>query len=302
MRIFSSIFPVKMIRKIFITCIFTGSLFRMEAQTDTTGLQDDKASYGKASLEFTSNSVYNGRKDSIVTPYLAPTIGYYSKSGFYTEASLSVLLRSGSTRIDMGSLSAGYDYEKGNFGAGIYAAKDFYNNSSTNVRSEVKGEISGTVSYDFGFISTYLEPGISFSTKSDYHINWDIDHSFKTAGGKLEIDPSFLLEAATRNFAAAYYANRKFGRPKKKNPGQVTVSATVKDASALKILDYNFSIPFTYKLKKWVFGFTPNYVIPESAAEVTVVLKPAVGPLITKIINEKLANTFYATFSIGYRF
>ena len=57
-----------------------------------------------------SNSIYNGRKDSVATPYITPMIGYYDKSGFFIDASLSYLAKAGSSRIDMYNIDAGYDY------------------------------------------------------------------------------------------------------------------------------------------------------------------------------------------------
>lgn len=50
-----------------------------------------KASYFKARIDYLSNSIYNGRKDSMVLPYYSPSLGYYDKGGFYISGTVSYL-------------------------------------------------------------------------------------------------------------------------------------------------------------------------------------------------------------------
>ena len=47
-------------------------------------------SYFAAGISYLTNSVYNGRKDSLSTPYLTPTLGYYDKSGFFIAKNVLV--------------------------------------------------------------------------------------------------------------------------------------------------------------------------------------------------------------------
>jgi hypothetical protein len=268
--------------------------------------QDEKApekgkSYGKASMEFINNSVYLGRKDSVTTPYLTPSLGYYDKSGFYIVGSLSYLPRSGSNRIDESAIGAGYDFSLGNFEGEIGAEKLFYNQNSTNVKSEVKGDISVTATYDFGFIETSLQPGINFGSKSDYSLGWGVDHGFSVADDKLTITPSFLLNGSTRNFYGSYYGKRRF-KKKNGNGGGPTISASVQDASSFKLMDYEWSLPFSYSVKKFTFSFTPDYAIPTNPAVVTIVTKPVVGPTVTKTMTEKTENIFYFSFDVEIKF
>ncbi|MDZ7648540.1 MAG: hypothetical protein U5K54_15875 [Cytophagales bacterium] len=46
----------------------------------------------------------------IYQPYLSPALTYYHKSGFYLHSSVSYLTAKGEGRIDMMTLSGGYDY------------------------------------------------------------------------------------------------------------------------------------------------------------------------------------------------
>ncbi len=268
--------------------------------------QDEKVpekekSYGKASLEFANNSVYLGRKDSVTTPYITPTLGYYDKSGFYIEGTLSYLTRSGDSRIDESAVNIGYDFSIGNFSGEITAGKFFYNSKSTNVKSEVKGDIAATASYDFGFIETSLQPGINFGTKNDYILAWAIDHEFGVADDAVKISPSFLLNGSTRNFYDSYYGKRKFKKKNGTGTGP-TISASVLDASKFKLMDYELSLPISYTVKKLTFDLTPSYSIPVNPAVVTIVTKPVIGPAFSRTITEKLENTFYFSIDAVVKF
>jgi len=69
----------------------TTSKFTVAADTSTPAKTAvPKKSYFSATVSFLSNSVYNGRKDSVATPYLTPMLGYYDKSGFFIDASWSL--------------------------------------------------------------------------------------------------------------------------------------------------------------------------------------------------------------------
>ena len=104
------------------------------AQDDSTKTDASPVkSYGKLTLNYLTNSVYNGRQDSLKTPYLTPTLGYYAKSGFFADGSFSYLTRSGANRIDLATLEMGYDFSAGNFDGEVVGSKYFYNSASTKI-------------------------------------------------------------------------------------------------------------------------------------------------------------------------
>ncbi len=257
----------------------------------------EKKSYGLFSLEYTNNSVYLGRKDSLVTPYLSPTLGYYDKSGLFIEGNVSLLLRSGATRIDQSAIRAGYDFSKGNFSGELAAEKDFYNSNSTNVRAEVKGSLSLLVGYDFGVIETMLTPGINFGHKNDFTLQWQVDHAFTADEDKFSITPSFLLNGSTRNFYGSYFGKRKL----KKTGQNAQVDAVVNDASQFKIMDYELSLPLSYTVNRVTFGLNPSYAIPQNPAVLTVTIKPQIGPTQTRTVNEQIENTFFVVLSVAVK-
>lgn len=260
-------------------------------------------SYWSANISFLSNSVYNGRKDSSATPYFTPTIGYYDKSGFFIDGSLSYLPKQGDSRIDLFTIDAGYDFDIGNFDGEFAASKFFYNSKSTNVKSQVTGSVNFSGGYDFVYIKPLLEAGINFGTNPDYLLGFGLEHTFYANKDRLRITPTFMANGSTQNYYGSYYNKRKVGG-KRKNAGVVyDVTASVEDASSFKMLDYQFSLPVLYTCKKVSFSFIPAYVIPVNPAIVTVQLKPENGGnTITRKSAETISNSFYFSIGMSYKF
>jgi hypothetical protein len=71
-----------------------------------------------------------GRADSAKAPYLSPSVGYYHHSGIFVHTSLSYLTAPGEGRIDLITLSAGYEYYGENFLAGISVSEYFFSDYS----------------------------------------------------------------------------------------------------------------------------------------------------------------------------
>ncbi len=294
-------------KKILITLLCSASFCHVFAQD--TDSADSKTpppkSYGKFSVSYQTNAVFNGRKDSILTPYITPTIGYYDKSGFYISGSLSYLASSANSRIDVFNIDAGYDFTINKLDGEISAFKSFYNSNSTNVKAEVQGGFGASVGYDLGFIHPTLQGGINLGKSTDYTAAFSLDHSFYAADDRLEITPSFIANASTQHYYGNYYANRKYLKLKRKNGTGVyyDITADLTDASRFKILDYEWSVPINYTVKQFTFGITPAFAIPVNPATVTVNLKPSVGTnTITKTFTEKLENSFFCTFEVSYKF
>jgi len=290
----------------FLLCAPVFSAFAQDTQGDTTAQKPAIApvkSYFSATLGFLSNSVYNGRKDSVATPYITPVIGYYHTSGFFIDGSLSYLSRAGSSRIDLFNIEAGYDFYLGNFDGEVAANKSFYNSSSTNVSSGITGSVFASGGYDFIYIKPTIEAGINFGSKPDYLMAFGLEHSFYRLKDKLQITPRFGANGSTQNYYGSYYSKRT-ARNKKKNNGVVyEVTASVEDAAAFKMLDYQFSLPVSYTInKKFTLSLSPVYVLPVNPALVTVQLKPLTGDnTITRTTAEITSNTFYFSFGMSYK-
>ena len=290
--------PINMrIQRIFYVFVFTFSLLFNQLNTYAQSDSIPKKSYFKAGASYLSNAVYSGRKDSSVVSYLSPTIGYYNKSGFYVDGSLSFLANSSDAgSIDEILLEAGYEFNiKDNLAAGLYASKYFYNNSSYSVTSELQGGIGGYFTYDAGFMNIGAGADLLFSTGTDLTINGNLSRGFSFGSdSKLwSVTPTAEVNAGTQSFYRAYYKNRKFNytssgtKGKGHNSGNGT-SGSSKTISFLQsnrfsILDYELSVPIAYDAKAWGLFVTPTLALPVNPSTYEVDGVPQTETLSTSI-------------------
>ncbi len=255
--------------------------------TEKTDSTKKEPSYFKAEISYLSNSVYNGRKDSIVVPYVTAQLGYYDNSGLYITSSLSYLANS-TGRIDLVTVEGGYDFAIGkNFTGELYASKYYYNKNSTAVTSQIKGMLGSSLSYDAGFLSFGGGIDLAFSQQSDIIVNYTVSHPFRFGSDSSiwTIEPSFKSNFGTQKY---YEAQKKA----KKNGGSAT---KITGSTAFVVLDYEFSLPLSYDTKKWGFSFTPSFAIPVNPISLT---KPN-GSI---FLQEKLSNVFYAELGFNIKF
>lgn len=164
------------------------------AQTDSS----KKKSYFKLNLNYLSNAVYFGRKDSAVVPYLRSSITYFDKSGFYAGTGVAMLVSPDEPkRIDLINVDAGYSFSIKKLDAGIYASKFFYSNASFAVGSELKGMIGAYAGYDLGVINVNVGGDILFSTNTDYSSSLGLSHPFESGeeNKKWTITPTLQMNA-----------------------------------------------------------------------------------------------------------
>lgn len=283
-----------------------------QAQNDSTQQKSAEKSYFKAGLGYLSNSVYYGRKDSLATPYLTPSIGYYHKSGVYANVSLSYLA-SKESRIDLYTLEAGYEFDITKKLSGtLYADKYFYNQSSTNIQSDIKGNGGFALSYDFGALQLNTGADVMFANKTDFSLNAGVSRDF-TIGeedNQWTITPTVTTYLSTLNFYEGY-TNRRAGKnAQAANGGTITTNTVVTNRSTgLTLLDYELSVPVSYEAKKWGLSFTPTLALPTNPiyTSTTVTLTPRIGTPISQTRNttptseKDLSSVFYAEFSLYFK-
>jgi hypothetical protein len=272
---------------------------------DSLNMLLPKKSYFQASIGYLNNNVYLGRKDSSLTPYITPSFGYYHKSGLFINLSASYLASAGESRIDVVTAEAGYSISKGNFDGELTGAKFWYNSSSYNVRSEVKGSVSFYGSYDLGFIKPTVSPSVNIGDKSsDIALILGLEHSFTFSHDAFEIIPTVTGGWSTQNYYNSYYKKRKFVVKRKGVTSIVngTRTGVVLNASQFKMLDYEFTLPINYTVKKFTFNFSPAYAMPVNPAVVVVTTTRVGYPTVVRTFTETLENSFYFQASIAYKF
>jgi hypothetical protein len=273
----------------------------ISAQTDTGQKTRDtlkEFSFVQIGLAYSSDALFMGRKDSLRAPYLMPSIGYYAKSGFFVDASLSYLSSEDEQRIDLFLLSAGYLLEKGKLSYGIMGVKYFYNEESYNVLTEVEGAIAGLVGYDLNIIETSLQLSSYFNTNGtpDFFAGVTAERSFYSDNQNFLINPSVTANAGTLNFYEAYYSTSRLGNRKSKgvkNPNAIdSENIQIEEAGNFNLLSIEVSLPVYFSLNNFIFHLEPIYVLPLNAATIDTGDNSFV---------EELDNTFYWNISIAYQ-
>jgi hypothetical protein len=266
-----------------------------ELQKSLDSLLAPLKSYFQGGVNYLSNNVYLGRKDTANMPYITANLGYYHKSGLFINTSVSYLPNSDPGRVDLVTIEGGYNYRKGKLDAELSAAKFFFSNLSNNVKAELKGSVAFLAGYDFGFIKPVLTPTLNISNKLDFTLTTGIEHTFYSEDNDFDITPEINMNGSTQNYYNSYYRNRKFKVKKKKVTviEKGTVSGVVLNASQFKILDYEFTIPTNYTYKRFTFNFTPTYAVPVDPAVVSITRQIANQAPTTVTRNEKIENSFY---------
>lgn len=262
-------------------------------------------SHFEAGISYQSNDVYLGRKDSTILPYLIPEFNYYHKSGLYVSASLNYLKNSTVSRIDLVTLEGGYIFTTGSYDGQFTVSKYFYNSQSTSVTSEIKASVAYQNSFDLRFIKPTFTATINMGTKIDFAALFGFEHSFYLLDDKLDFTPTFAFSGSTQNYYSDYYRKRVYSIKKKGQPvqsGIASITGTILNASAFKILDYEPTIPINYKIGKVVLNFSPTYSIPVHPATIAVQSVRDDGTTINRTRLEKIDNTFYWTLGVSFLF
>ena len=130
-----------------------------------------------------------------------------------------------------------------------------------------------------------------------------IEHTFYLLNGAMDITPTINANGSTQNYYNIFYRERKF---RVKADGQIvraaSISAQVDDAAAFKILDYEFTAPVNYAIKKFTINFTPVYAIAVHPAMLTITTQVAnrAPRVITR--PEKISNSFFFQAGVTYKF
>ena len=263
-------------------------------------------------LKYLSNNVYLGRIDSANIMYLVPSIGYTHKSGLHITASLSYQLDAGINKIDAIALEGGYDYKIGEkFSGGLSVEKYFFDMNSISLNSVNDFGVGSSFAYDFDIVSLDASAGLAFNEKTDVITEVGLSKSFEIE--KFAIEPVIKLFAGTQNFYNSYLKAGKSHLTGNKGKGKGSTTAmgksglstialaasngttyTVMEASAFKILDYEFSVPVSYTYNNFKFDIVPTFAVPVNAA----ILLSSTGTL----EKEAISNKFILKVGMVYTF
>ncbi|GCC53518.1 hypothetical protein SanaruYs_37630 [Chryseotalea sanaruensis] len=239
-------------------------------------------------VRYSSDYYYMGRADSAAAPYLSPSIGYYHKSGLSIRSSLSYLTASGEGRIDLYTLSGGYDYYGEKVAAGFSVSEYFFNDLSYAVQAEMSTYFNAYTGYDFSAFMLYVDASLGFSEGTDVFLGAEINRTFYAVKNKLRITPAVYINAGTQKYYSEYYNMRstQTGTGKGKGGKQ---SVPIQDVQILEsekfqVLDYEADLQISYKIRNVRFFISTTWTFP---------VNPATIVTDTGANEEDLKNGFY---------
>lgn len=261
-------------------------------------------SYVVVGVNYISDAVFMGRKDSISAPYLYPSLMYHHNSGIYARGSLSYLTKSDEGRVDLYLLTAGIDFNIKNFYGDLSVTKYFFNDKSYTVISSVEADITANLLYDFRIVDLSLAASAYFSKNStnDFFLSSELSHDFTTSDNAFQISPTAGVYLGSQNFYEQYYIYNRFGS--RSGYGHeygsggggnpiITTEIVMTESEKFDIMAYEFSLPMWYTHNSFTFSFLPVLAIPQNEATLTVD---------GEIFKEELDETFYWMVGIAYQF
>ena len=249
-----------------------------------------------------------GRADSVKAPYLIPSVGYYHKSGLFISGSLSYLTAEGENRVDLYTLSGGYDYFGKKIAAGLSVDQYFFSDLSYSVQAEMSTYVSGYVGYDLDAFMIIADASLGISDDLDVFLGGEISKTFYLMRDRLLITPAFYTNLGTQRYYDEYYTQRTLttggigtgGSGKGKGTGAsngVPDPTTITEISILEsekfqVLDYELGIQMSYKLNRFRFTTSGTFLFPVNPS--TVVTE-------STTYEEDLENGFVWTVGLRYR-
>lgn len=292
---------VKTIIFLLVFSVLPTFLLSQNNKTKVKEKSNDDQSYILADLSYVNDAVFMGRRDSIAAPYIFPSIGYYDKSGFFTDVSASYLTSTEVGRFDLFLLIAGYSFDSNKWNGGISGTAYFFNEDSYNVQSETVGDITGMLAYDFDVFEIIVTASSYFNkeSSSDFFAGLTLDRIFYAADKRLLIHPAISMYAGSQYFYQEYYNTNRLGNRKGQGKGllgsepSAMNNSEILEASEFKLLNIEFSLPLQYYHNQLIFSITPTLAFPQSSSTITTE---------DYTIQEDLKNVIYWSAGISYWF
>ncbi|HTB23770.1 MAG TPA: hypothetical protein VK711_00305 [Puia sp.] len=295
--------------KIFLrdTSILKKGIILRISRTVHTSVPAPAHSHLEINMSYQSNDVYNGRKNETIIPVVTPRISYIFKNGIQFDASVGYDLNDPSPQTNQYTLDGTYNFSpgNGNYSSSVTVSTFVYNKQSGSISAEQKGSIEIDNSYDFNIVQPSVYLTWSFGGGKDYAATFSLQHEFDILKNKMNITPTFNMNAGTQNFLDSYYKNRKYKIHYKDDSTlyeNVTVYGNVLNAGKFIILNYEMALPVNFSTGRWTFNFTPNYSIPVNPAKTVITISYQDQVIKTKNKKEEISNTFYFQTGVTYDF
>ena len=297
---------------LFLLLISFGKLFGQNAQ-------HQRPIVFKVGVSYLDNYVYNGRSDSLKTPYFIPSVTMVYDSSLTISGNFYYLTQGEVTGLDFTELNASYEFDIiKKLSAGIYGTKYFYNGSSNAVTGNINAILGANLDYDFNLFELNIGTYFLFTNNhTDINFRPGIDRTI-VFGAKKEwkLLPSFYVNFSTLNFYEGFStrtASRRTtnsGKVTNPNFGTTERITSVTDLG-MKLLDYELSLPLTYETNKWGILIEPTLAFPQNTIHTNTQTIRLLPTGTTQIISNRdstpyseknLNSIFYTQFTVFLKF
>ena len=296
----------------FLLLISFGKLFGQNAQ-------HQRPYVFKVGVSYLDNYVYNGRSDSLKTPYFIPSVTMVYDSSLTISGNFYYLTQGEVTGLDFTELNASYEFDiTKKLSVGIYGTKYFYNGSSNAVTGNINAILGANLGYDFNLFELNIGTYFLFTNNhTDINFRPGIDRTI-VFGAKKEskLLPSFYVNFSTLNFYEVFStrtsSRRTTNSGKVTNPNLTTTEriTSVTDIG-MKLLDYELSLPLTYETNKWGILLEPTLAFPQNTIHTNTQTIRLLQTGTTQIISNRdstpyseknLNSIFYTQFTVFLKF
>ena len=297
---------------LFLLLISFGKLFGQNAQ-------HQRPYVFKVGVSYLDNYVYNGRSDSLKTPYFIPSVTMVYDSSLTISGNFYYLTQGEVTGLDFTELNASYEFDiTKKLSVGIYGTKYFYNGSSNAVTGNINAILGANLGYDFNLFELNIGTYFLFTNNhTDINFRPGIDRTI-VFGAKKEwkLLPSFYVNFSTLNFYEGFStrtaSRRTTNSGKVTNPNLTTTEriTSVTDIG-MKLLDYELSLPLTYETNKWGILLEPTLAFPQNTIHTNTQTIRLLQTGTTQIISNRdstpyseknLNSIFYTQFTVFLKF
>lgn len=235
-------------------------------------------------VQYLSNYTYNGRTDSLITPYLVPSFELYRNENLYLGTSLYYFL--GDAESDPGfdfiTIDGSYEYAiSQKLSVGLFASRYIYNGSSYSIIGEINGTLGLNLSYSTKWIDLSFSTELLFNNGSDKRISLNLDKEFVFKNWTFS--PNFNLNASSLHYFEGFESNKMTNRMGSGSLGRQAggkknrvpiISTTIESITTvnnvgIRLLNAEISAPIAYSINNIEITFSPFYVMPMNPISTT---------------------------------
>ena len=210
-------------------------------------------------VSYESHSSYRGRDNGVQQYFFSPSLGYHHSSGFSITFSMSWLNKT-SNHWDSADLDIGYYLSFTKALDGYISYKHFwFGDSSLLNRATNNNNLGANLSYEMTVATLSFDVSVDFGKRSESTLSFGVSHLWESNhgifGGSMDFEPSFTAVYGQQDEELIQVRKRR-------SLGKVASQKGARTSSVFGIMDYELSLPMTFRFNTFSFQPAVTYVVP----------------------------------------